>query len=146
MGTFILNEEKIHLYYLLLSLIPWMVIIKQDERFQIIPEGGLFCFFVLSCLHLYFTPIFWESICTLGGGAVLVHKIFPVLLRKPVLGGGDVKLLCLCSLWIPISILPIFLAIVGSVGCLRCVLSRKRRIPFAFPTGCGWFFCVCKVW
>jgi Flp pilus assembly protein protease CpaA len=134
------------LWCLLLTLFLWIFLIIKDERCQIIPVGGIVGFLVTSGVHLCFTPVFWESVCLLGGGSIFVHKPLSRWLKRRLLGEGDVKLFCLCGLWIPVKLLPIFLMIVGSVGCLRCIITHKRQIPFALPIFCGWLFCACKTW
>jgi Flp pilus assembly protein protease CpaA len=145
-NSFTLNEEVGRLGCLLFASIPWYVLVIKDERYQIISEGGLFFLLIISAIHLCWAPFFWESVGLLTGGAIFLHKILPLWWGKSFLGDGDVKLFCLCGLWITPEELPVFLIVVGGVGILRCTVARKRRIPFAFPLFCGWFFCVCKIW
>ncbi|MDR1267411.1 MAG: A24 family peptidase [Holosporales bacterium] len=139
-------EETARTACLFLTLLPWKNLVLQDERTQTLPESALLWFFLLSVAHAWCVPFFWESLCLLGGGAVSLCKILPRFLGKPLLGAGDMKLLSLCSLWLPVSSLPLFLILVGSVGCLRCWISHQRRIPFAFPIFCGWSVCSGLLW
>ncbi|MDR2412249.1 MAG: prepilin peptidase [Holosporales bacterium] len=146
MNIFAFNEEMGRLICILLALVPWKTLILKDEQCRIISERGLIFLLIISGVHLCWIPIFWKSVGILTGGAIFFHRILPLWWKKPFLGEGDVKLFSLCGLWIDIEQLPIFLIVVGATGILRCLIARKRCIPFAFPLFWGWLFCACKMW
>ncbi|MDR0662139.1 MAG: A24 family peptidase [Holosporales bacterium] len=128
------------------AFIFWKKLITQDERTQTLSGRDLKGLFAISIGQVFFAPCFSNSFLLLIGGSFLLYKVFPLFLKRSLLGRGDVELFSCCGLWLPVSFLPLFLIIVGSVGCLRCLYLHQRRIPFALPIFCGWSVCTGILW
>lgn len=53
------------------------------------------------------------------------------LYKKPLLGWGDVKLICVCLLFTQIHQLPTFLFVMGASGIVLSLQVRSKAVPFA---------------
>ncbi|MBI2706889.1 MAG: prepilin peptidase [Proteobacteria bacterium] len=105
----------------------------KDFREGIIPDLWLV---LLICLgFLQFGITHGLSVIVLGAIGYGLYKLYPLLQRRDGLGFGDVKMMAAAGLWLPISSLPLFLMITGSVGILIALLWRLLYKSFQFPLG-----------
>jgi len=108
-----------------------------DLEIQEIPDGFIIYGIALWALMLPLMaePVkaLWQGLLSgvlIGGGILLVSLVMDKVLKKESLGGGDVKLLFMVSLYMsPIAAL-INLVLACVVGLLFVVALKREKIPF----------------
>ena len=105
----------------------------EDVRKGIIPDFWLAFLALLGFLQFKFTYII--SVLILGGIGYGLYKSYPLLKGRQGLGFGDVKMMAIAGLWLPLTSLPLFLTIVGGCGILIALLWRLSYKSFQFPLG-----------
>ncbi len=71
----------------------------------------------------------------LGALGYGLYKIYPFLRTKEGLGFGDVKMMAVCGLWLPLSDIPLFLIVAGGVGVGIALAWRFIYKTRTFPLG-----------
>ncbi len=110
-----------------------MAISLKDVKDGIIPDGWLILLVLLGGLQFGITH--GLSVFILGGVGYGLYKIYPLLKHREGLGLGDVKMMAASGSWLPLSSLPLFLIIAGSVGILIALLWRLLYKQLQFPLG-----------
>lgn len=74
----------------------------------------------------------------LGGGALGLRAVFSWWRRAEALGLGDVKLLGVAGLWLPVAVWPVYIGVAAGLGLLTAigtgVAIRGRTAPGAMET------------
>lgn len=108
-----------------------------DFKKYTIPDNILLCIAFLYLLNRSFGFIFldWLSFYILFFMAFFLKISYLLVIRKNVLGWGDVKLFSLCGLWIPLESIPIFLLIAGSGGLFLHYIWHGKGWGKSIPLG-----------
>lgn len=119
-----------------LGLLPAMAVI--DLSFGIIPDGLNLSLAVFGLLWLEARDDIFMGLITAAGllGISLLLAIgYSKLRGREMLGLGDVKFFAAAGLWLPIMLVPWFMAISGIVGAIMGVLWQRagggKEFPFA---------------
>ncbi|MCP5322561.1 MAG: prepilin peptidase [Candidatus Paracaedibacteraceae bacterium] len=108
-------------------LLFWISIIDMYDR--VVPDVLLlvsFCFL----LYLRIPPNLIVSGLLIGG--VLLMKIgLEKLFKKELMGWGDVKLIAVFLVFLPLETVPFFLFICGGLFLITAILTRRNQLPFA---------------
>lgn len=94
--------------------------------------------------------IFW-ALMSAGLYALLPYgagKITALILRRPSLGFGDVKLFAVIGLWLGVQVLPIFLILTGVIGVIFGSIWKIKVKTNKFPFGPAIItaFLICVIW
>jgi Flp pilus assembly protein protease CpaA len=128
MSLFILSQLIQAILYLVLAVVAYM-----DQRTYVIPNSAIMTIVALAIVY-----------ATMGGDIYPLSALFlffvlsflPIILgyilkRAVYFGGGDIKLISACALFIPPDDVGIFLMGIGFLSILHRALFRKTPIPFA---------------
>ena len=128
MSRFILSDLIQIILYLVLAVVAYI-----DQRTYVIPNRAIVTIVVLAIVY-----------ATMGGSIYPVSALFlffvlcflPMILgyivgRAVCFGGGDIKLISACALWISPDDVGAFAMAIGLLGILHQILYRKNPIPFA---------------
>ena len=108
-----------------------------DLEIQEIPDGFIIYGIVLWAVMLPLLPepvkALWQGLLSgflIGGGVLLISLVMDKVLKKESLGGGDVKLLFMVSLYMsPLAAL-FNLVLACAVGLLFVAALKHEKIPF----------------
>ena len=127
--TAFLIISSLHLsigFGVLCGLLLWMSVIDMYDR--IIPDilllGVLFSFWIIGA------PAYPISL-VIAAGLILIKLGLEALYKKTLIGWGDIKLLTLCLVFIPLNSIPALLCVSGSFGIIMALLLRSKEFPFA---------------
>jgi Flp pilus assembly protein protease CpaA len=99
-----------------------------DAYDRIIPDVlVILLFFALACFKY---PLLWQGFIFLGVG-ILAQTLYLILFQKPLMGWGDIKLLCCLNCFLSLDQLPIFFMVSGGLLLIALIVSRKEAFPFA---------------
>jgi len=129
-----LSWETLRLMALSVALLGLSLV---DLEIQEIPDGfiiyGIALWAVMLPLMAEPVKALWQGLLSgvlIGGGILLISLVMDKVLKKESLGGGDVKLLFMVSLYMsPIAAL-INLVLACVVGLLFVVALKREKIPF----------------
>ncbi len=110
-----------------------VAIAAKDLREGIIPDLWIVLLVLLGFLQFGVTH--GLSALILGGIGYGLYKLYPLFTSRDGLGFGDVKMMAASGLWLPLSSLPLFLMLTGSVGILIALLWRLLYKSCQFPLG-----------
>jgi leader peptidase (prepilin peptidase)/N-methyltransferase len=130
-----------------LAVFPFLAaLIVIDFRTRLLPNALVFAVAALGALHL--AAVVWHAdmilfpIYEYAGGAFfygLIALILSIsmekLLKKPALGGGDIKLMAALGLWLGLSNLAAFFMLSGALGVVLGAIWCRIRGDEAFPFG-----------
>lgn len=127
-GTFFL-VLTLHLsigFGILCGLLLWISVIDLYDR--IIPDilllGALLNLLIMDAVvHL--------TSFIIAVGLVLIKLALEALYKKPLIGWGDIKLLTLCLVFVPLQSIPALLFISGSSGLIMALILQSKEFPFA---------------
>ncbi|MBY0501670.1 MAG: prepilin peptidase [Alphaproteobacteria bacterium] len=105
----------------------------KDFKEGRLPDICLFFLALLGLLRFGFNNII--SILFLGIIAYLLYKMYPLIKRQEGLGLGDVKMMGVSGIWLPLSQVPLFLIIAGVAGVFIALLWRRLNKGIRFPLG-----------
>lgn len=117
-----------------------------DLKTKTLPNPLVLILAVLGAVHLIGGALHAEHLSFVAfeyiGGAFFYGLIAFILaltmekiLKKPALGGGDIKFMTVCGLWLGLSNLAAFFIISGVLGVLLGLLWRKWQGQSVFPFG-----------
>ncbi len=110
------------------------LIVYFDFRLYRILDILVLLFLILSLCRLKenfygLTALGW------GIGFITLKILMEKILKRPALGGGDIKLVFVMGLWFPSEVTPLFLIITGGSGVLLSLIYKiiwqKNIFPFA---------------
>jgi Flp pilus assembly protein protease CpaA len=111
---------------ILCGLLLWISLIDMYDR--IIPDilllGVLFTLWVIDA------PTYPISL-VIAAGLILIKLGLEALYKKTLVGWGDIKLLTLCLVFVPLNSIPALLCVSGSFGIILALLFRSKEFPFA---------------
>jgi Flp pilus assembly protein protease CpaA len=132
------------------SSIPWLIgviygcVIYYDIRYRMIPDVLII---LLLGLNYFFHPFTKENLLcafSVGIGAIFLKKGMEVLLKRPALGWGDVKLVSALAIEMTVDIISFFLISVGVIGILwgifYKIIFKESTFPFAPSLILGFLF------
>lgn len=111
---------------ILCGLLLWISVIDMYDR--IIPD--ILLAGVLLNLWIISASIYPTSLI-LATGLIFIKLGFETYYKRTVLGWGDVKLLTVCLVFIPLQSTPTLLFISGSLGLIMAILRQSKEFPFA---------------
>lgn len=125
---------------LLFSLILSIIVI--DIETMEIPLYLQFCFIVFAIIHILINPI--DPLISIFNAIIYFSIInFCVIIVEKikglneVIGGGDIKIITICGLFLTIKDLGHFLLLTGFIGCIFGILwknfKKNNIFPFALP-------------
>lgn len=110
----------------LCGILLWISVIDLYDR--IIPD--ILLIGVLINLWILAAPFYTTSLI-FAAGLILINLGLESLFKKTIIGWGDIKLLTLCLLFIPLQSIPTLFFLSGSVGLILALLMRSKEFPFA---------------
>lgn len=116
--------------FFLILVVLGLIALYDIQNFRI-PNYLLFTFLILSWGYLETfnlkTALIW------GFGFVLLKFVLEKMLKRPALGWGDVKLILVMGLWVPLDVTPLFLLSIGLLGVAISIFYKIFRHKDIFP-------------
>src|SRR3990167_7206417 len=116
------------LFFPLSLLIALIAITFKDIKEEIIPDGWLVVLLGLGLFQNGVSNI--SSVLILGGTGYGLYTAYLLVKGREGLGLGDVKMMAIAGLWIPVETLPFFLCLAGGLGVVTALFHKNRRFPF----------------
>jgi leader peptidase (prepilin peptidase) / N-methyltransferase len=149
---FLVAPEELWIAYPLVSVL--LILTVSDLKYMLLPNKIIYpamLLFTVLRLVLHPLPLWHYAVAFIvGGGALLSVSIMAVMMGKPAMGFGDIRLMALVGLVIGIKLvlLCVFLsALLGSVIGLALIasgrLDRKSPIPYGPFIAVGSLVCFC---
>lgn len=118
-----------------------VVAILVDVEWLLIPDSMILAAAAFGVAWRGATDGAWieaaAGLAVLGGLALALRAIFTTLRGVEALGLGDVKLMAVAGLWLPLAAIPAFLVFAGAAGVLTGIVWRSTVGTAHFPFGPG---------
>lgn len=116
----------------------WISLIDIYDR--MVPDVLLLVSFCLL-LYLKFPPNLIASGLLIG--TILLMKLcLEKLYKKELMGWGDVKLIAVFLVFLPLEKVPLFLFICGGLFLMAAMLTRRNQLPFAPFIVCSFVYAI----
>jgi leader peptidase (prepilin peptidase) / N-methyltransferase len=136
---YITDIRELWMAYGLISIL--IILSVSDLKYRLLPNKIIFpAMFLYLVLRLWIHELpLWEYFAgfIVGGGFLFIVSYVSLLMGKPAMGGGDIKLMALLGLAMGVKLILLTLAFSSLIGCLIGLIllgmgkiKRQTFIPF----------------